>query len=49
MVINGSNEKVQKDFMSYYKRREEEELYFVSINHPKLIEHLEEYLDKSMN
>lgn len=49
MVLNTSKEKLPKDFMSYYKRNKDDELLFVCINHPDLIEYLEEYLEKSMN
>ena len=48
MVLNTSKEQ-PKDFMSYYKRNKNDELFFVSINHPDLIKYLEEYLEKSMN
>ena len=49
MVLNTSNEKLPKDFMSYYKRNKDDELYFVSVNQLELIEYLEEYLEKSIN
>lgn len=35
--------------MSYYKRNKNDELLFVCINHPKLIEYLEAHLEKSLN
>ena len=49
MVLNTSKEKPPKDFMSYYQRNKDDELLFVCINHPKLIEYLEEYLENSLN
>ncbi len=49
MVLNISKETPPKDFMSYYKRSENDELFFVYINHTKLIEYLEEYLENSLN
>ena len=49
MVLNTSKEKPPKDFMSYYKRNKDDELLFVSVNQPELIEYLEEYLEKSLN
>ena len=35
--------------MSYYRRSQDDELLFVSINHPELIKYLEEYLEKCLN
>jgi len=35
--------------MSYYKRNKDDELYYVCINHPELLEYLEEYLETCMN
>lgn len=49
MILHASTESPPPDFMSYYKRSESDELYFVSINHPKLLKHLEEYIDRSIN
>ena len=49
MILNTEKEKLPKDFMSYYRRNEDDELLFVSINHPELIEYLEDYLEKSLN
>ena len=49
MVLDTSKGKLPKDFMSYYKRNKNDELFFVSISDPKLIEYLEEYLEKSLN
>ena len=49
MVLDTSKEKAPKDFLSYYKRNKNDELYFVSIHDPELIEYLEEYLEKSLN
>ena len=50
LILNTEKEKLPKDFMSYYKRNKDDELYFVSVNQqPELIEYLEEYLEKSIN
>ncbi len=49
MVFNVSDQKLFKDFMSYYKRSECDDFYFVSINHPKLIQYLEEFLERRIN
>ena len=51
MVLNTPKEKSPKDFMSYYKRNKDDELFFVSvsINQPELVEYLEAYLEKNLN
>jgi hypothetical protein len=49
MIFNVSNRTLYKDFLSYYKRNPCDELYFVSINNPKLIQYLEEFLERRLN
>lgn len=49
MVLNTEDIKFYRDFMSYYKRNNDDELYFVSINHPDFIEYLEEFIERRMN
>ncbi|MCK5506088.1 MAG: hypothetical protein KAJ10_13060 [Thermodesulfovibrionia bacterium] len=49
MVLNVSERKLHKDFMSYYKRNQTDDLYFVSIDHPDFIEYLEEFIERRMN
>lgn len=49
MVFNTSEKKLFKDFMSYYKQSDCDDYYFVSVNHPKLIQYLEEFLVRRTN
>lgn len=49
MVFNVEERKLYRDFMAYYKRNECDELYFVSVNNPKLLEHLEEFIQRRIN
>ena len=49
MVFNVSERKLFKDFMSYYKCSECDDYYSVSVNHPKLIQYLEEFLVRRSN
>jgi hypothetical protein len=49
MVLNTSKGKLPKDFLSYYKRNQDDELYFVCVSDPEMMKYLEDYLEKSMN
>lgn len=49
MVFNVGDKKFYRDFMSYYKRNECDDLYFVSINHPDFIKYLEEFIERRTN
>ncbi|MDH4028184.1 MAG: hypothetical protein OEU95_05085 [Nitrospirota bacterium] len=49
MVLNVSDRVYFKDFMSYYKRSECDDYYFVAVNHPKMIQYLEEFLVRRTN
>ena len=49
MVLNVSERKLHKDFMSYYKLTPCDEFYFVSINDPKFLRYLEEFLERRIN
>lgn len=49
MVFNVEEKTFYKDFMAYYKRNECDELYFVSVNNPKLIKYLEEFIERRIN
>jgi len=49
MVFHVAERKLYKDFMAYYKRNPNDELYFVSINNPKLLKYLEEFLERRLN
>jgi len=49
MVFNVSERTLYRDFLSYSKECEEDDLYVVSINNPKLLEYLEEFLDRRIN
>ena len=49
MVFNVSERKLYKDFLAYYKRNPCDELYYVSMNNPELLRHLEEFIERRMN
>lgn len=49
MVMNMQGKKLYKDFLSYYKRCESDDYYIVSVNNPKLLKYLEEFLDRRLN
>ena len=49
MVFNVEEKTLYKDFMAYYKRNECDELYFVSVSNPKLIQYLEEFIERRIN
>ncbi|MBI5664133.1 MAG: hypothetical protein HZC49_03440 [Nitrospirae bacterium] len=49
MVLNVSKKKLFRDFLAYYKRNPDDELYYVSINNPKLLQYLEEFIERRMN
>jgi hypothetical protein len=49
MVFKISEKKLFKDFLAYYKRNPCDELYHVSINNPKLLEQLEEFIERRNN
>ena len=49
LVFNTDKIKYYNDFMSYYKRSQSDDLYFVSIDHPDFIEYLEEFIERRMN
>jgi hypothetical protein len=49
MVFNVSERKLYKDFLSYYKCNPCDELYYVSMNNPELLRHLEEFIERRMN
>jgi len=49
MVFDISNRVLYKDFLSYYKRCDDDDYYIVSLNNPKLIQYLEEFLERRIN
>ncbi len=49
MVFNVSEKKLYRDFLAYYKRNPCDELFYVSINNPKLLQYLEEFIERRMN
>ena len=49
MVFNIGDKTLYRDFMAYYKRNEGDELYFVSVDNPKLIKYLEEFIERRIN
>lgn len=49
MVLNVSGRKLYRDFLAYYKRNPDDELYYVSINNPKLLQFLEEFIERRIN
>ena len=49
MIFNVEQKTLYKDFMAYYKRNECDELYFVSVSNPKLLQYLEEFIERRIN
>ncbi len=49
MVFHVEDRTLYKDFLAYYKRNPCDELYFVSVDNPKLIQHLEEFIERRIN
>jgi len=49
MVLNVSERKLYKDFLAYHKQNPEDDLYHVSINNPKLLKYLEEFIERRIN
>lgn len=49
MVFQLTEKKLYRDFLSYYKRCEFDDYYIVSINNPKALQYLEEFLERRNN
>jgi len=49
MVFNISQRKLYRDFLTYYKRSSCDDFYMVSVNNPKLLQYLEEFLERRLN
>ena len=49
MVVNVDEKKLHTDFLAYYKRNPQDELYEVSINDPELLKYLEEFIERRRN
>lgn len=49
MVFNVADRVLYKDFLSYYKRCEDDDYYIVSLNNPKLMQYLEAFLERRLN
>ena len=49
MIFDIGNKTLFKDFLTYYKRNSDDDLYFVSPNNPELVKHLEEFFERRMN
>lgn len=49
LVVNVDEKKLHTDFLAYYKRNPQDELYEVSINDPELLKYLEEFIERRMN
>ncbi len=49
MVFNLAEKKLYKDFLSYYKRNPNDDVYFVSISDPEYLKYLEEFLERRVN
>lgn len=49
MIFNVSEKKLYRDFLAYYKKDPCDELYYVSINNPKLVQYLEEFIERRTN
>jgi len=49
MVFNSMCKRLYRDFLSYYKRDPEDDFYIVSANNPKLVQYLEEFIERRLN
>ena len=49
MVVTVEEKKLHNDFLAYYKRNPQDELYEVSINDPELLKYLEEFIERRRN
>jgi hypothetical protein len=49
MVLNSMCKRLYRDFLSYYKRDPEDDFYIVSVNNPKLVQYLEEFIERRLN
>jgi hypothetical protein len=49
MVLQVEEKKMFRDFLAYYKRNPEDDLYYVSIDNPQLIKQLEEFIERRNN
>jgi hypothetical protein len=49
MVLNSMCRRLYRDFLSYYKRSPEDDFYIVSVNNPKLVQYLEEFIERRLN
>lgn len=49
MVFQLAEKKLYRDFLSYYKHCDSDDYYIVSINNPKVLQYLEEFLDRRNN
>ena len=49
MIFNVSDKVLHKDFLGYYKCDPCDDLYYVSLDNPQLIEYLEEFLERRLN
>jgi hypothetical protein len=49
MVLKTKGKRLFRDFLAYYKRHPDDELYYVSINNPKLLQYLEEFIERRLN
>jgi hypothetical protein len=49
MIFNTSEKIMYRDFLSYYKCDETDDLYVVSVDNPKLVQYLEEFLERRIN
>jgi hypothetical protein len=49
MVFSSMSKRLYRDFLSYYKRDPEDDFYIVSANNPKLVQYLEEFIERRLN
>lgn len=49
MVLPTIRKKLYRDFLSYYKRNPDDDFYIVSVNNPKLVQYLEEFIERRLN
>ncbi len=49
MVFNVPKRTLYRDFLAYYKQSPCDDFYIVSVNNPKLLQYLEEFLERRIN
>jgi len=49
MIFVTPKRTLYRDFLSYYKQHSGDDFYIVSVNNPKLVQYLEEFIERRLN